>query len=103
MIKIIQEIVGQINADPRESLVKFQLTDKILLELESRVINSTFRQLGIEHDLAELAVRLLNEKEPDERWPEESGFARSALLLGTVVLLRSRLTLLKARLLATTA
>jgi len=53
--------------------------------------------------LAELAVRLLNEKEPDERWPEESGFARSALLLGTVVLLRSRLTLLKARLLATTA
>lgn len=71
--------------------------------MESRVINSTFCHLGIEYNLAELAVQLLDEDETDERWPEESGFTRDALLLGAVVLLRSRLTLMKARLLATTA
>jgi hypothetical protein len=96
LITIIEGMVNQLN-----SLAEFKVADRILLELESRIINSAFCQSGIEDNLTELAVRLLDEIEPDERWPEESGFTRNTLLLGTIVLLRNRLTLMRNRYLAT--
>lgn len=96
LVKIIQEMIN-----PITSLAEFKVANRILLELESRIINSTFRQAGIEQDLAELAIRLLDEVEPAERWPEESGFTHNTLLLGAIVLLRSRLTLMRERYLAT--
>ena len=96
LIKIIQE---KEMLEPN-SLSEFKIAKRILLELESRIINSTVCQLDIEFDLADLAAQLLDEKEPTERWPEESDFTRNTLLLGAIVLLESRFALMRARYLA---
>ena len=105
LIKLANRLVNRPDADLETAISQLDYAEKILLIIESRTINSVFRQSGIEYSLAELVYQLFSEESLDggtknsgKEWPENSVLARNALLLGALVLMRHRLSLMKNRL-----